>query len=375
MKPKKIVWLAHEANVSGANLGLKEFMQVASHLGYKQILILPHKGNMENAGSELKIPVKIISYYPWIRTVDSNFFDRRFVRRFIRNSLAVFQLVKIILSQNANIIFTSTSVINIGAIASFITFRKHIWYVHEMGEEDFGFKLPWGKWSYRFMNFFSKKILANSYHLAKKYKDRLPSIKINVIRYPVFVNTNYTPVEWNVSQPVRLLIIGQIAETKGHLIAIEALKILIAEGFDVRLKIIGKCEDPAYMQRLADKIRHHQLEEFVLFEKFTNSPHKSIADHHILLMCSKCEAFGRVTVEAMKLGVPVVGANTCGTIEIIKQDQTGLLFQQGNIQSLADKISIIIKDRNLREKLIINAKIYANQISNETPMASLLQQI
>ena len=192
-----------------------------------------------------------------------------------------------------------------------------MWYVHEMGEEDFGFKLPWGC-GLSVYEFFFKKILTNSYHLEKKYKDRLPSIKISVIRLPVFVNTNYTAVEWNAAQPVLLLIIGQIAETKGHLIAIEALKILVAEGFDVRLKIIGKCEDPGFMKKLTDKIRHNQLEGFVLFEKFTNAPHKSIADHHILLMCSRCEAFGRVTVEAMKIGVPVVGANTCGTIEIIK---------------------------------------------------------
>ena len=88
-------------------------MQVAAGIGYEQILILPHTGNMENVGKELKVPVKIVPYYPWVRSLDSNFFDRIFFRRFIRNSLGVFQLIKIILTQNVNIIFTNTSVIKI----------------------------------------------------------------------------------------------------------------------------------------------------------------------------------------------------------------------------------------------------------------------
>ena len=46
----------------------------------------------------------------------------------------------------------------------------------------------------------------------------------------------------------------------------------------------------------------------------------------ILLMFSYAEGFGRVTVEAMSFGVPVIGFNNAGTTEIIKDKRNGYLF-------------------------------------------------
>ena len=175
MHKKKILWIAHESNKSGANLCLKEFMEIAAAEGFEQLLILPHKGNMELVAKELGIKCKIVHYYSWVKGCNISFIQSLSVKKILRNIVAVIHLSAILIKQRNTLVFTNTSVIHVGAWASLFTAKKHYWYMHEMGEEDFGFRMPWGKYSYWFMNFTSKKVLTNSNHLAEKYRNELAS--------------------------------------------------------------------------------------------------------------------------------------------------------------------------------------------------------
>jgi glycosyltransferase involved in cell wall biosynthesis len=374
MGHKKIVWIAHEANKSGANLCLQEFMQIATEAGFEQLLILPHKGNMELVAKELKIPVKIIHYYSWVIGSGEGFFRSLSFRKPLRNTIAILHIAIVIMSYRAKFVFSNTSVVSVGAWASLLTATKHFWYVHEMGEEDFGFKLPWGKLSYWFMDFSSFKILTNSNHLASKYKKRWSKINIKVVRYAVPLERFLDPYEWQEVKEVKLLLLGQVAETKGHMLALEATAALIQDGYNVNLSIVGKCEDDYFQEQLSSKIASLGLGERVAFLAYTNNPSHVIAEHHILLMCSRCEAFGRVTVEAMKTGIPVVGSNTCGTKEIIEHMQTGYLFEQGNVLSLSAGIKHLIDDSALRNKIIGQAKISAENLTKKEHFLSLLKE-
>ena len=44
------------------------------------------------------------------------------------------------------------------------------------------------------------------------------------------------------------------------------------------------------------------------------------------MMCSRCEGFGRVTIEAMLRAIPVLGYNSGGTSELVKNGENGYLF-------------------------------------------------
>lgn len=66
-------------------------------------------------------------------------------------------------------------------------------------------------------------------------------------------------------------------------------------------------------------------------------------DTDIVLMCSQSEAFGRVTVEAMMSGCLVIGANSGGTMELVSDNETGLLYTSGDYSDLAAKIRLALK--------------------------------
>lgn len=61
------------------------------------------------------------------------------------------------------------------------------------------------------------------------------------------------------------------------------------------------------------------------------------------------EQFGRTIIEAMSCGVPVIGSSSGAISEVI--GEAGLIFKEGNIGDLADKINSLIGSKNLRADL------------------------
>ena len=80
--------------------------------------------------------------------------------------------------------------------------------------------------------------------------------------------------------------------------------------------------------------------------------HAAAPDEHLdwcnaLLMCSHAEAFGRVTVEALKGGRPVIGSRSGGTLELITEGVDGLLFTPGDVDDLAAAITRLATEPGL----------------------------
>jgi glycosyltransferase involved in cell wall biosynthesis len=92
-----------------------------------------------------------------------------------------------------------------------------------------------------------------------------------------------------------------------------------------------------------------------------------------VLMTSKNETFGLVTIEAMRNGTAVIASNSGGVLEIIDDEQTGLLFESGNFEDLTLKIEMLYKDDILREKLAcFGQKKAEEQFDNEKQFKKLI---
>ncbi len=365
MHRKKIVWIAHESNKSGANLCLLEFMESLSKLEYEQLVILPHNGNMEASVEKLGIQSQIIHFYSWVRPTHVKLTFSNLFKRNARNLIAVMQLIILFIKFKPNVIFSNTSTVNVGAIANLFYRAKHLWYIHEMGEEDFNFKLPWGRFSYKFINWTSNYVLTNSNQLKRKYKLRYDKMNLIVLRNIVNIKNVEQVVAYEENSTFRLLLLGQITESKGHLIAMEAMSILKSMGYSVSLSVVGSANDAAFYATMKSSIHDLNIKDVVTIFQYSENVSGLIASHHALLMCSKCEAFGRVTIEAMKIGIPVIGSNTCGTVELIEHERSGLLYEQGNPSGLANEVIKLIKYPELKERIIKEAKNHAEDLVSE----------
>ena len=91
-----------------------------------------------------------------------------------------------------------------------------------------------------------------------------------------------------------------------------------------------------------------------------------LCDSSIYVMTSHTESFGLVLIEAMSAGVPCLAYTSAqGANEIISNGVDGYLIKDRNEDEMIEKISELINDSKLRNKLGLNAKEKAKEFSKE----------
>ncbi len=157
------------------------------------------------------------------------------------------------------------------------------------------------------------------------------------------------------SSPSSCLVAGRVIPEKGIHTAIEAFAELASWPETHHLKLVILGEGPAdYLAQLHKKVEEDGLKEMVTFNPPV--PRTQMPDvmkqHQILLLPSEYEEpIARSMQEAMAMGLLVIGTATGGSSELLIHEQTGLVFEAGNAQSLARQIQRVLADRALETRL------------------------
>jgi glycosyltransferase involved in cell wall biosynthesis len=93
-----------------------------------------------------------------------------------------------------------------------------------------------------------------------------------------------------------------------------------------------------------------------------------IADVFVFPTKFPSEGFGIVALEAMAAGTPVVASRIAAIPEVVKDGETGLLFEPGNPQDLAEKINTVLLDTDLYQKLQDNGIKAVETLYNWSPI-------
>jgi len=96
-------------------------------------------------------------------------------------------------------------------------------------------------------------------------------------------------------------------------------------------------------------------------------------------VCSKAEAFGRVTIEGMLSGTLVIGAACGATEELIQNNKTGLLYEYGNENDLTNKIKWAVTNKEIARSIANCGRTYAKEnmtaVINAQNVYSLYQEV
>jgi glycosyltransferase involved in cell wall biosynthesis len=103
------------------------------------------------------------------------------------------------------------------------------------------------------------------------------------------------------------------------------------------LRMVGPSV-PGYAETLWYLARDLGVLDRVEFVEYCPDPSEHLAWSNAVLMCSEGEAFGRVTVEALKSGRPVIGTRDGGTIELVHDGCDGILVAPGDADALAHAV-------------------------------------
>lgn len=162
---------------------------------------------------------------------------------------------------------------------------------------------------------------------------------------------------------LKLLAVGRLVEKKGFHVLLLGLARLQRQ---FQLEIVG--EGPEEI-RLMGLVRAHGLESKVRFcgPKTHDDLPELYAQTHILIAPSITDRNGdrdglpNVILEAMACGRPVIGSAVAAIASAVIPNETGLLTQPGNAQSLADAIELLASKPLLIQKLGAQAREFVHR--------------
>lgn len=150
---------------------------------------------------------------------------------------------------------------------------------------------------------------------------------------------------------IRLLFAGRMVEVKGAHTAIEALGQLekLRPDIDWHLSMVGDDRDADYAKRLKDIEQKSGVKNKIDYLGHV-SPDALPAlfdAHDIYLFPSLYEPFSLTLIHALASGIPTVASRVGGNTEIVKEGQTGLLFEKGDAVDMAEKILFYVDKPHL----------------------------
>jgi len=154
---------------------------------------------------------------------------------------------------------------------------------------------------------------------------------------------------------------GVLIPRKGVHHLINAFARVVAEFPEAKLIIIGRPENSEYADSLKRQVDRMGLNEVV---EFVNElPQVELARRMargcVFVLPSLSEALGRVVVEAMATGVPVIGSKVGGIPEMIKDGQNGFLVPPGDEETLAERLRWVFAHPEEAKRMGERAKVFA----------------
>lgn len=149
-------------------------------------------------------------------------------------------------------------------------------------------------------------------------------------------------------------IIKLVSETESEGMHEQTLKVLIGS-------VGSKSNKVLYVKAMLSFLsQHSNLSKSVLWTPATTRVASlySAADVYVINSQGLGETFGRVTIEAMAFGLPVLGTDAGGTKDIVEHNVTGLLHPLGRpgVQVLSENIQFLLKNPSMRQEMGIRGR-------------------
>lgn len=148
-----------------------------------------------------------------------------------------------------------------------------------------------------------------------------------------------------------ILLPGRLTYWKGQKIFIEAIRLLSKKNDIPSFETIilgGDQGRSVYKKQLFALVQQHRLGKVIKFIEHCEEMPVAYGIANLICSCSyEPEAFGRVSVEAQSMQLPIIASDIGGSKETIVQDKTGYLFKNKDSKDLANSITMVMqKDYN-----------------------------
>lgn len=173
-------------------------------------------------------------------------------------------------------------------------------------------------------------------------------------------------LDWKAHDYFIIGYIGQLIDRKGLDILLKSLSKINLNRW--RLAIIGDGPEKFELVQLAHNLK---LENQVRFFGFRKDRVSLLKGFDVFVLPSRLEGVPRCLMEAMAANIPIIASDIPGCRDLIKQDDTGLLFKLDDADGLCQAIKKLFDDKNLRYELSTNAK---KMVENEWSASAMAER-
>ena len=361
-----ILFIADGDNKYGASQSMKQLIEgLIKYCENIEIsVVLPLRVDLAEHYHQLGCHTYRILYEPFYQSVPDQKWKMpikyviRGVEYLLGRGFAVYCLGKKIDMSKVDIIHANSSRVDFAAELAMKYNKPLIWHIREFGDMDykcFSFRKNY----ISLMNESAVKFIAVSdavkEHWIKKGLNKEKIIRI----YNGVKESTYNKIRGSEYGKVRLLMLGSICETKGQYQIIQAFERMTwQEREKFELNFIGDGAK-SYIRKMIKKVEEAGLSQIIHFLGYQEDLQRKISEYDCGIMCSKSEGFGRVTIEYMMAGLPVIASNTGANKELIIDNSNGLLYQWNNIDDLKRKLIFTLNNIKLLHIMGENAREYA----------------
>jgi glycosyltransferase involved in cell wall biosynthesis len=326
---KNILFIAHDSSPFGANQSLINMILSIKDDKISCTVVFPDRGLICKQFDELGIEYHIVRFKTEL--CDSTGGIKNFVLNKLRyfyksiiNAFALIELDGLVRLYDINIVHSNSSVIAIGEKLAMSCKLRHIWHLREYIDLDHNLGVIGGIENYKEKIQNSDKIICISKGIAKHFGVQDSALVLyNAVRKMGSCSSQKNKSNY-------FFFCGSLVKSKGIEEAIESFSHVCKFNNNLKLLIAGSGEFE-YEAYLKKKVNELNLQNNVEFLGFRQDIDELMSNALAFLMCSKYEALGRVTIEAMLNYCLVIGFNNAGTAEIVDNGKTGLLYKNSNV--------------------------------------------
>lgn len=370
----KILFLDQSGKPGGAELCL---IDIAKPYGDRALVGLFADGLFRKLLQQQHIPVKVLTTEPIQVRKQSNL---------LQSLASVGQLAPLLtqvvqIAQEYDVIYANTQkALVIGALASFLARRPLVYHLHDILSSEH-FSQTNLRIAVTLANRFASLVIANSQASETAFIQRGGNAKITEIVYNGFDSQKYKTSQSEVKKIRQKLglenkfVVGhfsRLAPWKGQHILIKAISKCSPE---VTVILVGDAlfGEQDYVQQLHEQVTEMGLENRVKFLGFREDIPQLMASCDLIAHTSTSpEPFGRVIVEAMLCGRPVVAAKAGGAMELVEDGVNGFLVTPGESEELAEVINTCVAETEMIASMADHARAIACQ---RFDMTTINQQI
>jgi glycosyltransferase involved in cell wall biosynthesis len=352
--PWTVLYVLNSASTGGANRSLSVLLQGLDRSRFRPLAVFPSPGPFLDRLRELEVPSHQLAL-PSLARLRASRMGR--FKATLRNAVNVARLRDLCDRHAVALIHTNTVFPLGGALAAQLTQIPHVWHLRE-GLDTPQYDLRFGqRWTAGIIDSLSSRLICIS-----EYVRRVSVREGDRERARVIYNAlEEIPAEprprENLSQPV-IGYVGLLGEKKRTRIFVEVAGQVARALPEARFLVVGRptsgeedvlssCQERAQALGVADRFE---------WPGFVSDPDDIYHRLDLLVHPGVHEAFGRVLIEAMARGIPVVSVQSGAVAELVEDGVTGRIAPVDDVGALADAVLECLTDRDRCRKLASAAR-------------------